>query len=192
MCPLLWSSECSWHISRTDLSLSVQASTQHWPPFLLRFLSYLPLHSMLHWAKVYIIMADSDKPRKVKNRHDCYGDICTARKIPFMYSLFGNCAASVPISTVMCLWPIHILLGLVHIFPCSRIGRPILEIYNLSQIYECRNWKTEHYNSVLEITVSFLGIQKWEPAYIGFSPTLPWECTLYNYRPLTGSVARSW
>jgi hypothetical protein len=41
---------------------------------------------------------------------------------------------------------------------------------NLSQIYECRNWEIEHYNSVLEITVSFLGIHKWEPAiYIGFS-----------------------
>ncbi len=33
----------------------------------------------------------------------------------------------------------------------------------LSQIYECRNWETEHYYSVLEITVSFLGIHKWEP-----------------------------
>jgi hypothetical protein len=41
---------------------------------------------------------------------------------------------------------------------------------NLSQIYECRNWETEHYNSVLEITVLFLGIHKWEPAiYIAFS-----------------------
>ncbi len=41
---------------------------------------------------------------------------------------------------------------------------------NLSQIYECRTWETEHYmNSVLEITVSFLGIHKGEPAvYIGF------------------------
>ncbi len=33
----------------------------------------------------------------------------------------------------------------------------------LSQRYECRNWETEHYNSVLEITVSFLVIHKWEP-----------------------------
>jgi hypothetical protein len=32
------------------------------------------------------------------------------------------------------------------------------EYKNLSQIYECRNWETEHNNSVLEITVSFLGI----------------------------------
>jgi hypothetical protein len=44
---------------------------------------------------------------------------------------------------------------------------------NLLQIYECRNCETEHYNSVLEITVSFLGIHKWEPdIYIGFSPAL--------------------
>ncbi len=34
---------------------------------------------------------------------------------------------------------------------------------NLSQIYECRNWETEQYNSGLEITVSFLGKHKWEP-----------------------------
>jgi hypothetical protein len=44
---------------------------------------------------------------------------------------------------------------------------------NLLQIYDCRNWESEHYNSVLEITVSFLGIHKWEPdIYIGFSQAL--------------------
>jgi hypothetical protein len=33
-----------------------------------------------------------------------------------------------------------------------------------------RNWETEHYNSVLEITVLFLGIHKWDPdIYIAFS-----------------------
>jgi hypothetical protein len=66
---------------------------------------------------------------------------------------------------------------LVHIFPCSKIGRHIPELSNLSQIYECRNWETEHFNSVLEITVSFLGIHKWEPdIYIGFSPALYLQC----------------
>jgi hypothetical protein len=46
-----------------------------------------------------------------------------------MSSFSGNYTASVPIFTFMCLWAIHIFPGSVHIFPCSRIDRPILEIY---------------------------------------------------------------
>jgi hypothetical protein len=35
------------------------------------------------------------------------------------------------------------------------------------------NWEAEHYNSVLEITVTFLGMHKWEPDIdVGFSPAL--------------------
>ncbi len=53
------------------------------------------------------------------------------------------------------------------VFPCSKIGRPIPWKYiYLSQIYECMNWETEHYKSVLEITVSFLGIHRWEQTLI--------------------------
>jgi hypothetical protein len=49
---------------------------------------------------------------------------------------------------------------------------------NLSRIYECRNWETQHYKILfLEITVSLLGTHKWEPAiYIGFSPALHLQC----------------
>jgi hypothetical protein len=50
---------------------------------------------------------------------------------------------------------------------------------NLSQIYECRNLETEHYNSFLGITVSFLGIHKWEP-------------DIYIYWILTGPSFAVW
>jgi hypothetical protein len=50
------------------------------------------------------------------------------------------------------------------------------EYINCSQIHECGNWETEHYNFVLEImrTGSFIyGIHKSEPdIYIGFPPAL--------------------
>ncbi len=40
-----------------------------------------------------------------------------------------------------------------------------------------KNWEAEHCNSVLEITVSFLGIHKWEPdIYFEFSTALHLQC----------------
>jgi hypothetical protein len=63
----------------------------------------------------------------------------------------------------MCLWAICVYPGSVHLFPYNRKAVQSWKHINLSQIYECRNWETEHYNSVLEITVSLLGIHKWEP-----------------------------
>ncbi len=105
---------------------------------------------------------------------------CTATKIPFMYSYSGNCAASVTIFHIrvsvsdLC---IPLFPGSVHIFPWSRIGRPKAGYVNLSQIYECRNWETEHYNSVLERKVSFLVIHQWKlDIYVGFSPALHLQC----------------
>ncbi len=48
---------------------------------------------------------------------------------PIYVFLFCELRGLSPIATFMCLWTIYIFPGSVHIFPCSRIGRPILEIY---------------------------------------------------------------
>ncbi len=55
---------------------------------------------------------------------------CTAKKIPFMYSQKrkSGLSPSFHIHTV-CLWAIYIFSGSVHLFSCSRIGRPIVGIY---------------------------------------------------------------
>jgi hypothetical protein len=98
-----------------------------------------------------------------------------------MCSFSGHCAASVPISTFMCLRAIYRTPGLLHIFSCIRMGTWKYNKSLTDTVYECRNWETEHYNSVLEITVSFLRIHKWEPdIYIGFSPALYLQCTIHR------------
>ncbi len=48
-------------------------------------------------------------------------------------------------------------------FPAAEQADGSWKYINFSQTYEFRSWETELYNSVLEITVSFLGIHKWEP-----------------------------
>jgi hypothetical protein len=70
-----------------------------------------------------------------------------------------------------------------------------LKFKNISQIYEARNWEAEHYNSVSEITVSFLGIHKCElDIYIGFSKALhlQWRHLLRDRRCCTTACPACW
>jgi hypothetical protein len=64
----------------------------------------------------------------------------TATAIPYIYSFSGNCAASAPIYTFMCLWAINIFPGSVHIFPTAKKADPSWEYIIRSQTHECGNW----------------------------------------------------
>ncbi len=69
---------------------------------------------------------------------------------PIYVFLFWDCVASVQFPHSCVCERFIYFSGSVHIFGCSKIDRSWKYI-NLSQIDECRNWETEHYNTVLEI-----------------------------------------
>jgi hypothetical protein len=55
---------------------------------------------------------------------------CTATAIPIIYSFLGNCVASAPVSTFMCLRAIYMFPGSVHIFPPAEKADPSWIIYD--------------------------------------------------------------
>jgi hypothetical protein len=77
---------------------------------------------------------------------------------------------------------IHVSVNDLYISVIGPREDPLWEyIVNRSQIHECGNWETEHYNSALETMRprSFIsGIYQSEPDfYLGFSPALHLQCT---------------
>ncbi len=74
-------------------------------------------------------------PRRLhlSHHHHIPPRLCTATAIPFIYSFSGNCAASAPISTFMCLWAIYIFPGSLHIFFPAEKADPSWEYIVRSQ-----------------------------------------------------------
>ncbi len=93
----------------------------------------------------------------------------TSRKIPFCIPFLGFARPQSQFSHSCACERLTYSQDRSTYFPAAEKADRSWKYINLSQIYECRNWETEHYNSVLEISVSFLGIHRWEPdIYIGF------------------------
>ncbi len=79
-------------------------------------------------------------------------------KIGNKYFQEWNCTASFPIPpfpTFMYLWAIYIFPWMPRLFVCSKVGEPIIGIYN-SLTNECRNWKRGRAVSFLQVHKSNL------------------------------------
>ncbi len=73
-------------------------------------------------------------------RADFSKNLHTATAIPIIHSFPGNCTASAPVSTFICLWAIYIFPRSVHIFLSAEKADPSWEYIIRSLTHECGNW----------------------------------------------------
>jgi len=128
------------------LSVNTGTLTSKWKPA-----EYV--HNWGEWAKLLLASAQA-----LWSHNFCKWCIYTVTKIWNKYSQNCTCAASIPISTFMCLWAICIFPLPVRLFCCIAFADRSWEYINRSQIHESRNWERGRAVSFLRIFVTNLQI----------------------------------
>ncbi len=111
--------------------------------------------------------------------------LCSATAIPFIYSFSGNCAASAPISTFMCLWAIYIFPGSAHIFTPAEKADPSWEYTIRSLTHECGNWDWGP-------DIPFLGIFASNFRHFFFAVWYPCLVLFFSRKPPTSEASGLW
>ncbi len=109
------------------------------------------------------------KREKILNTwHGVHTDFITHCKEPIpkienKYSQERNFAATVPISTFVCLWAIYIFPPSICLFWCRKYVDQSWEFINRSQTHECGNWDWGR-------AIPRKAVSVWDPWHFGADP----------------------
>ncbi len=113
----------------------------------------------------------------------------TIPKIQNKYSQKRKCAASVPISTFLCLWGAYFFPQSVRLFSAAgKYADWSWEYISRSQAHECGNWDWGR-------LIPILGIHKWDFRCSVENNCIPFHCTCFTHswaHTVNGKLSISW